>query len=121
MATNIKNTTRGASVIQVTGAGTLTVNVAADLATSNTEIVTEAHIKAAFWSTNGIITITRNSEKVLEVFGSGQMLLTDYGYNITSNSTSDIEITVASGGTLILEVGKVARYTVDPSTGMSIT
>jgi membrane carboxypeptidase/penicillin-binding protein len=121
MATNIKNTTRGASVIQVTGAGTLTINVAANLATSNTEIVTEAHIKSAFWSTNGSITITRNSEKVLELYGSGQMLLSDYGYNITANSTSDIVIAVASGGTLVLEVGKVATYTVDPSTGMTLT
>lgn len=120
MASKITNSTRGPSVIQVTGADTLTVNVRNDLATSNTEIVTDAHLKRALWSTNGSITIVRNSEKVLELFGSGDMRLSDYGYNITTRSTADIVITVASGGTLVLEVAKVATYTVDPDTGRTI-
>ena len=120
MATKITNSTRGTSVIQVTGADTLTVNVATSLNTSATEIVSEAHIKRALWSTNGSITIVRNSEKVLELYGSGDMRFSDYGYSITTNSTSDIVITVASGGTLVLEVAKVATYTVDPDTGRTI-
>jgi hypothetical protein len=120
MASKITNSTRGSSVIQVTGADTLTVNVATSLATSATEIVTDAHIKTVTWSTNGSITIVRNSEKVLELYGSGEMRLGDYGYSITSNSSSDMVITVASGGTLVLEVTKIATYTVDPYTGRTI-
>ena len=120
MASKITNSTRGSSVIQVTGADTLTVNVATGLSTSATEIVTDAHIKRVLWSTNGSITIVRNSEKVLELFGGGDMRFSDYGYSITSNSTSDIVITVASGGTLVLEVAKVATYTVDPDTGRTL-
>jgi hypothetical protein len=120
MASKITNSTRGSSVIQVTGADTLTVNVASNLSTSATEIVTDAHIKTVCWSTNGSITIVRNSEKVLELYGSGEMRLGDYGYSITSNSSSDIVITVASGGTLVLGVTKIATYTVDPYTGRTI-
>lgn len=105
MAKEIKNSFRSSSIIHVIGAGTETVTLA-DLAKDNTETVNSAQIKRVMWSSNGSVTVLRDATKVAELYGSGDMRFSDYGYAIDLGSTSNVVVTIVSGGTAILEVTK---------------
>lgn len=107
MAYQITNSVRSGSIIRVVN-DTLTVNIA-NLSASASETVTETHIRGVTWSTNSSITITRNSEIVLNLYYNGTMNFDDYAHLITSNATSDIVI-ACSAGTIVLDVVKVATY-----------
>ena len=116
MAFEITNTLRNTSIIRVVDAGTYTVPVA-DLSSDANEVVSLASIKRVMWSTGGSISVTRNSVPLLSLHGSGDMRLSDSGYSIANNSTSDIVITVTTSGSAVFEVSKQATYTT-PLTGI---
>jgi len=116
MAYEITNTLRGTSIIRVVDAGTYTISLA-NLAFDVNETVTSASLKKAMWSTGGSIAVTRNSVPIISLYNSGEMRISDFGYSIANNSTSDIVITVTTSGTGIFEVSKQATYTT-PLTGM---
>ena len=109
MAQEIINTLRSASIIRVVDPGTYTIELA-NLSAQASETVTAASIRRVMWSTNGSITIVRNSAPVLTLHGSGDWPLTDMNYSASSNSTSSIVITVTTGGSAVIEVSKVATY-----------
>jgi hypothetical protein len=115
MAYEITNALRSASIIRVVD-GSATIPVA-NLAVNANEVVAAASIKRVLWSTNGAITIVRNSQPILTLHGSGDMRLSDSGHSIANNATSDIAITVTSSGSVVLEVTKQATYTT-PIEGM---
>ena len=115
MAYEITNALRSASIIRVVD-GVATIPVA-NLALNANEVVTSASIKRVMWSTNGTITIVRNSEPILTLHGSGDMRLSDSGHSIANNATSDLVITVSTSGSVVLEVTKQATYTT-PLEGM---
>jgi hypothetical protein len=48
------------------------------------------------------------------------MRFDEFGGAITSNNTGTIVVTIATGGTIFLEVSKEATYNVDPYTGQTI-
>ena len=108
MSQEITNSLRSTSVIRVVDAGTYTISLA-NLATTAAETVTSASIKSVAWSTSNNIIISRNSQNVLSLFGSGEWRLADFGSVVTSNNNSSIVITVVDG-TAILEVSKEATY-----------
>lgn len=114
MAYEITNSVRGPSIIRVVDPGTVTVNIA-NLAVNSNETVTGASIKRVLWSTNGAITIVRNAVPVLQLHNAGDMVLSEVGYSIANTTTGTIGITIATGGTAILEVTKTATYTTDPT------
>jgi len=116
MAYEITNTTRGSSIIRVVDTGTVTVNIA-NLSIDANEIVSNASIKRVMWSTNGAITIARNSIPVLQLHGQGDMVLPELGHTLANTNTGTIVITIATGGTAIIEVSKTASYTTE-LTGM---
>lgn len=116
MAYKITNSLRSPSIIRVVD-GSATVNIANLSSNVSLETVNSASIKRAMWSTNGVITIVRNSEPILTLHGSGDMRFSDSGHSITSNNTSDIVITISTSGTVILEVTKDTTYTT-PLEGM---
>jgi hypothetical protein len=107
MPVEITNKIRSTSLIKVTegtaSGSAIAANVAiSELAVSNNETIISASIK-------GVI---RNGEVVLCLHGSGEMRLDDFAYSVSSNNTSNIEITSAGArGTIILEVSKEATYT----------
>lgn len=109
MAKEIKNSFRSSSIIHVIGAGTETVTLA-NLAMDNTETVNSAQIKGIMWSSNGSVTISRDATKVAELYGSGEMRLSDHGYAIDLGQTANVVVTIASGGTAILEVTKDSTF-----------
>lgn len=108
MPHQIINSLRSPSVIRVVDAGTYTISLA-NLAASAAETVSTASIKSVAWSTSNNIVISRNSQNVLSLYGTGEWRLADFGSVITANNDSNIVITVVDG-TAILEVSKEAIY-----------
>jgi hypothetical protein len=116
MAYEITNSPRSTSIIRVVDPGTVTVNIA-NLSVNSNETITGATIKRVMWSTNGSISIVRNSTPTLALHGSGDMRFDDYGHTIANTSTGTIAITIVTGGTAIIEVSKTAEYAT-PLVGM---
>jgi hypothetical protein len=109
MAYEIINTQRSTSIIRVVDAGAVTIPLA-NLSASANETVNSANIKRVTWSTNGNITIVRNSVPMLTLHNAGSMLLDDFNYSIANNSTQSIVVTITTGGSLVMEVSKDATY-----------
>jgi hypothetical protein len=116
MPIEITNTLRGASLIRVEGIGTYYANLIS-LAVDSNEVVSAANIKRINWSTNGNIQIVRNGNNIATLHTVGEIKLDEWGQSIANNNTSNVVITVVTGGTLFLEVSKSATYTT-PLTGM---
>jgi hypothetical protein len=112
MAYEITNALRSTSIIRVTGAGFANVQLA-NLATSANETVTAAKIKRVMWSTGGTVSIERGGETVLTLYGSGDLRPSDSGHIIANNSTSNMNVSIATGGTAIIEVTKEATYSTE--------
>jgi hypothetical protein len=110
MAQEITNSLRSASIIRYTGAGTSTIQLANLSSNVSVETVNSASIKRVMWTTNGSITIARNGEVLLELFGGGDMRFSEIGHVVSKNQTSAIVITVTSGGTVVMEVTKDTTY-----------
>ena len=109
MPFEITNTQRSASIIRVVDSGTATVSLA-NLSFDANEIVSAANIKRLTWSTNGNIQIIRNSIPILMLHNSGTMLLDELNHSVANSSASSIVITIATGGSIVMEVSKTATY-----------
>lgn len=116
MPFEITNTLRSSSIIRVTGTGFANVQLA-NLATSANETVTSASIKRVMWSTGGTVTVERGGETILTLYGSGDLRPSDSGHVIANNSTSNMNVSISTGGTAIIEVTKEATYAT-PLTGI---
>ena len=116
MPFEITNTQRSASIIRVADVGTTTVFLA-NLSVNANETVSSANIRRLTWSTNGNIQIIRNSVPILMLHNSGTMLLDELNHSVANNNGSSIVITIATGGSIVMEVTKVATYTTE-LTGM---
>lgn len=113
MAFDITNTTRSSSIIRVVDAGTSTVFLA-NLSSGANETITAANIRKIAWSTNGSITITRNSVPILALHNTGVIHYDDLNHVIANNNTQTMVITITTGGSLVMEVTKEATYTTAP-------
>lgn len=109
MPIEITNKKRSVSVIRVEGVSANTVYLA-NLAASADETVTAASIKRINWSTGGTVNITRNSNSIATLYGSGEVRFDEWGHSIANNSTSPIVITITTGGCVFVEVTKEATY-----------
>ena len=116
MAYEIINSLRSSSIIRVTGAGFANVQLA-NLSTSANETIISASIKRVMWSTGGTVSVERGGETLLTLYGNGDLKPSESGYVIANNSTSNMNVSIATGGTAILEVTKEATYTT-PLTGI---
>ena len=114
MAQEITNTQRSTSIVRVVDAATETITLVA-LSSGANETVTTANIKRVTWSTNGSITIVRNSIPILALHNAGSMLLDDFNHSIANNNTQSIVVTITTGGSLVMELSKTATY----STGLT--
>lgn len=113
MSYEIVKALRGSSTIRAEGAGTYTITLADMSTNTSIETVTSASIKRFNWTTNGSITIARNSTTILTLFGNGEMRLDEYGAALGNTSTGNVVVTIASGGTIVMDVSKVATYSTD--------
>lgn len=113
MAFDITNTTRSSSIIRVVDAGTSNVFLA-NLSSGANETITAANIRKIAWSTNGSITITRNSVPILALHNTGVIQYDELNHVIANNNTQTMVITITTGGSLVMEVTKEATYTTAP-------
>lgn len=109
MPIEISNTLRSASIVRAEGAGTYYANLES-LSVNADETIAAADIKRINWSTGGTITISRNGANIGTFYNSGEIRGDDWGYSIRSNNTSNVVITIATGGTVFLELSKTASY-----------
>ena len=109
MPYEITNTQRSASIIRVADAGTANVFLA-NLAVDANETVSSANIRRLTWSTNGSIQITRNAVPLLMLHNAGTMMLDELNHSLANNNTSNIVITINTGGSIVMEVTKSATY-----------
>jgi len=114
MGYELKNTQRSSSILRCVDTGTYTINLQ-DLA-ANTggigETINSSAIKRVTWSTNGNILITRNAVPLLALHNAGEMRFDEYGHSIANNSTSNLAITITTGGSLVMEITKDTSYNV---------
>ena len=115
MAYEIINARRGTSIIRVEAPGTYTIQLNALSTNTNIETVTDASIKRLTWSSNGYISIGRGAtpNNMLSLYNSGEMRFDDFGYSMANGSTGNIVVTVVTGGSVVMEVSKVATYSTD--------
>jgi len=116
----ITNTLRGPTIIRVADAGTATIALTDLRANPTTENVSSFDIKRVTWSTNGNIQIVRNGMPILQLHNAGEMRFDEFGHSIANNSACTMTIVVNTGGSLVMEVSKVATYNVDPYSGATI-
>jgi hypothetical protein len=109
MAFDITNTNRSSSIIRVVDAGTSNIFLA-NLSSGANETVTAANIRKIAWSTNGNITITRNSVPILALHSTGTIHYDELNHAIANNNTQTMVITITTGGSLVMEVTKEATY-----------
>ena len=81
MSYEVINTLKGPSVVRTDGVGTYTITLANLSANSTQESVGSAAIKRILWSTNGNITIARDSSNMVTLYNSGEMKLSELNYS----------------------------------------
>ncbi len=116
MAVEITNTNRSSSIIRVVDAGSANISLA-NLSSGANETITAANIRKVAWSTNGHITIVRNSVPILALHNTGTIHYDELNHSVANNNTSNIVITINTGGSIVMEVTKVATYATE-LTGM---
>lgn len=112
MSYEIINARRGTSIIRAEAPGTYTIQLS-DLSTNTSiETVSDASIKRVNWSSNGFITIARGAtpNTMLSLYNSGEMRFDDFSYSMANGSTGNIVVSITTGGSVVLEVSKVATY-----------
>jgi hypothetical protein len=120
MPYKITNSMRGSSIVRAVEPGTYTIALNDLRSNTTTETVTAVNIKRVLWSTNGNISIVRNSVPILALHNAGEMKFDEMGHTVANNSTSSIVVTVTTGGSIVMELSKVATYNVDPFTGETL-
>jgi hypothetical protein len=110
MSFEIINSVRTPSIINIVNPGTTTIFLA-NLSANANETVNYANIRKLNWSTNGNITITRNSVPIITLHNAGELRCDDFGFSFANNNTQSIVVTINTGGSLVMEVTKDCNYT----------
>jgi len=110
MALEIINSIRTPSIIRTVDPGTYTISLA-NLSFNANETVNFANIRKLNWSTNGNITIVRNSVPLMTLHNAGELRCDDFGFSLANNNTQSIVVTINTGGSLVMEVTKDCNYT----------
>lgn len=124
MSYEVTNTTRGSSIIRCVDPGVYTIELTGLRGNPTNEVVSAAVIKKVAWSTNGSIQISRCLASVntalISLHGQGTIELSDLGHSVANTSAGNVAITIATGGTIFLELSKVSTFNVDPNTGQTV-
>ena len=120
MSLEVINSLRGVSIVRATGPGAYTISLNDLRKNPTTETITSADIRRMMWSTNGNISIVRNSVEIATVHNAGEMRFDEYSHSVANNNTQSIVVTIVTGGTIVMELTKQATFNVDPTTGVSL-
>lgn len=115
MAKKILKTIQNKTVVEIVldAAGSETIDLQTDLLCPTqvvdgaTQVVDIDSIQFSLQPTQ-LCTIARNAENVLQLYGSSNWQFN--GYSINQQNTSDIVVTLAGAGTVILELAKKSGY-----------
>ena len=114
------NRVKGPSSIRIHGVGTANINVQNTFATQgiDKERITGFAIQKCAWSTNGSIMIRSSGQDVIELHSTGQINFAEDFAPIANTGSAVVgsqffQVTIATGGTVMLQVSKVANY--DPA------
>lgn len=126
MAKRILKATQNRAVVALVfdAAGSETIDLQADIFSTGqavdgaTQSVDISAISISTPSETGLVTIARNVESVWVGLGSESYAFN--GYTLNRQNTSDIVVTAATAGTVILELAKTGGYTATiPNVGIS--
>ena len=111
------NRVRGPSTIRFSGVGTANINVQNTFATQGVdkEKITGFAIQKCAWSTNGSVMIRSSGQDVVELHSTGQINFAEDFAPIQNTGPAIVgsqffEVTIATGGTVMLQVSKEATY-----------
>ena len=114
------NRVKGPSSIRIHGVGTANINVQNTFATQGVdkERISGFAIQKCAWSTNGSIMIRSSGQDVIELHSTGQINFAEDFAPIANTGSAVVgsqffQVTIATGGTVMLQVAKVANY--DPA------
>jgi hypothetical protein len=112
MPYEVVNNLRGTSIIRAVDPGTYTITLNNLSSNTDLETVSAANIKRILWSSNGYITIGRGATPtpMLSLSQSGQMKFDELGYSIANTNTGNVVVTIATGGSIVIEMSKIATY-----------
>jgi hypothetical protein len=112
MPYEVVNNLRGTSIIRAVDPGTYTITLNNLSSNTDLETVIAANIKRILWSSNGYITIGRGATPtpMLSLSQSGQMKFDELGYSIANTNTGNVVVTIATGGSIVIEMSKIATY-----------
>lgn len=118
MPYEIVNSRRSKSVVTVTGNTATRINLSQLSTNTQLEVVSAAAIGAVATSTDGWWRIYRGNDAtgtlVLELEGNNYLPFTQTDIAVANGATSNIYVTNSgTGGTLVLQVSKVATYSSD--------
>lgn len=126
MAKRILKATQNRAVVALVfdAAGSETIDLQTEIFSAGqavdgaTQTVDISAISISTPSETGLVTIARNSESVW--VGYGQENYHYNGYTLNRQNTSDITVTAATAGTVILELAKTGGYTATiPNVGIT--
>jgi len=125
MAKTVLKTIQNKAVIEITldAAGSETIDLQTDVLCASQAVsgaTQEVDIDSVKFSVQPtqLATVTRNSVNVLQLYGVDHWQFD--GYSINQQNTSDIVVTLAGAGTVILELAKKSGYTTTvPNVGVS--
>jgi membrane-associated PAP2 superfamily phosphatase len=97
-------------IVATAAADTSTIDLQTDLKMANETLAANqsVYITAVLTSTNDSIKLVRNAVTVADLYGSNQFLEAEWA--LTDQPTSDIVVTFAGPGTVIMHLKKVAGY-----------
>jgi hypothetical protein len=112
MPHEVVNNLRSTSIIRAVDPGTYTITLNNLSSNTQLETVSAVNIKRVVWSTNGSITIGRGTgpTPMLALHNAGQMYFDELGYSIANTNTGNVVVTIATGGSIAIEVSKIATY-----------
>lgn len=115
MAYEVNTQLRGTTVIRAVDPGTYTITLGNMSSNTQLETVSSASIRRVVWSSNGYIHIGRGATPtpMLALHGAGEMRLDEMAYSIANTNTGNVVITIATGGSVVVELSKVATYSTD--------
>lgn len=114
MAKTVMKLTETLAIVKISGTAPETISLATDLL-SPTQIVSgtpKVGIGYLSWTTGGNIKISRNSVDVYDLYtNTGEFDLSGNGGMLdTINGTSDLVVTITTGGVIFLTLRKIEGY-----------
>lgn len=114
MAKTIMKLTETLAIVKISGAGTETITLNSDLLSSTQTVSGTPKVGIGFinWTAGGDVTITRNAVEIYKLYSNtGEFDLSGNGGMLdTIQGTSDIAVTIVTGGVVFLTLRKIEGY-----------